>query len=184
MINLYLKIDILNITYVRHQYFESVLLRLKNMRKVCAWDADGLLGGHSVYFDSTADTDNRFSSFDFDSVDFTLGTPMFQTASHDSEHRYPKLYLEIWKTSIPCTAETAHLGWEETDVHFLFIASRTKWLNLTDNGNYRKTINIPTLSIPSLFTIHERDAIATTHWHLQFFKKMLGFLGVSLVSVA
>jgi len=36
-----------------------------------------------------------FSSFDFDSVDFTLGTPMFQTACHDSEHRYPKLYLEI-----------------------------------------------------------------------------------------
>lgn len=53
------------------------------MRKFGPLDAEGLLGGHSVYFAPTADTKIFFlSSFSFDSVHFTSGTtnvPYYQS---------------------------------------------------------------------------------------------------------
>lgn len=53
------------------------------MRKFGPLDAEGLLGGHSVYFAPTADTKKKIiSSFSFDSVHFTSGTtnvPYYQS---------------------------------------------------------------------------------------------------------
>lgn len=156
-----------NVTNVRHQYLESVRFS-KKVRHFCTLDAEGLLGGHSVYFAPTADTKKiRLSSFNFDSVHLTSGTT--NVPDHQSWFR-TQISLVLFrnmKIHFQTSAEAAHLIWEETDVHFLFIASRTKWLHPTDNDNYRKTINIPTLSILSLFTVLKRHAAGRKHSHLQ-----------------
>lgn len=46
--------------------------------------------------------------------------------------------------------------------HFVFIAAPNDGLQRTDSGNYRKTINIPTLSIP----LHTHCIVLWT-WDLQ-----------------